>query len=70
MDRPPAPRRNEGPAGHQLHAHRFRRKAEALSDRIGIMANGNLVDIGTSKELIKKTKTKNIEDAFVFLPPH
>ena len=40
-------------------------EAEELSDRIGIMANGKLVDIGTSKELIKKTKTKNFEDAFV-----
>ena len=29
------------------------------------MANGNLVDIGTSKELIQKTKAKNFEDAFV-----
>ena len=43
----------------------YMEEAEALSDRIGIMANGNLVDVGTSKELIKKTKTKNIEDAFI-----
>ena len=43
----------------------YMEEAEALSDRIGIMANGNLIDIGTSLELIKKTKTKNIEDAFV-----
>ena len=43
----------------------YMEEAEKLSDRIGIMANGNLVDIGTSKELIKKTKTKNFEDAFV-----
>ncbi len=43
----------------------YMEEAESLSDRIGIMANGNLVDIGTAKELIKKTKTKNIEDAFV-----
>jgi len=43
----------------------YMEEAEALSDRIGIMANGKLVDIGTSKELIKKTRTKNIEDAFV-----
>ena len=40
-------------------------EAENLSDRIGIMSNGKLVDIGTSNELIKKTKTKNFEDAFV-----
>ena len=43
----------------------YMEEAESLSDRIGIMANGSLVDIGTSEELIKKTKTKNFEDAFV-----
>ena len=43
----------------------YMEEAESLSDRIGIMVNGDLVDIGTSKELIKKTKTKNFEDAFV-----
>lgn len=43
----------------------YMEEAEALSDRIGIMAKGNLVDVGTSSELIKKTKTKNIEDAFI-----
>lgn len=43
----------------------YMEESENLSDRIGIMANGNLVDIGTSQELIKKTKTKNLEDAFV-----
>ena len=43
----------------------YMEEAESLSDRIGIMANGNLVMVGTSKELMKKTKTKNIEDAFV-----
>jgi len=43
----------------------YMEEAESLSDRIGIMAEGNLIDIGTSEELIKKTKTKNFEDAFV-----
>ena len=43
----------------------YMEEAESLSDRVGIMANGNLVDVGTSKELIKKTKSKNFEDAFV-----
>ena len=43
----------------------YMEEAESLSDRIGIMANGSLVDIGTSEELIKKTKAKNFEDAFV-----
>ena len=40
-------------------------EAESLSDRIGIMAKGNLVDVGTAQELIDKTGTKNFEDAFV-----
>ena len=43
----------------------YMEEAESLSDRIGIMANGNLVSVGTSKELITKTKAKNFEDAFV-----
>ena len=45
----------------------YMEEAESLSDRIGIMANGNLVDVGTSSELIKKTNSKSFEDAFVFL---
>ena len=43
----------------------YMEEAEKLSDRIGIMANGNLLDIGTSEELIKKAGTSNFEDAFV-----
>ena len=43
----------------------YMEEAESLSDRIGIMSNGKLVDVGTSEELIKKTKTNNFEDAFV-----
>ena len=43
----------------------YMEEAESLSDRIGIISNVNLVEVGTSKELIKKTKTKNFEDAFV-----
>ncbi len=43
----------------------YMEEAESLSDRIGIMANGKLIDIGTAKELMKKTKAKNFEDAFV-----
>lgn len=43
----------------------YMEEAESLSDRIGIMAKGELIDIGTSEELIKKTNAKNFEDAFV-----
>lgn len=43
----------------------YMEEAEKLSDRIGIIASGKLVDIGTSSELMKKSDTTNIEDAFV-----
>ena len=43
----------------------YMEEAESLSDRIGIMSEGNLVAVGTSKELIKKAKARNFEDAFV-----
>ena len=43
----------------------YMEEAESLSDRIGIMVDGNIISVGTSKELIKKTKAKNFEDAFV-----
>ena len=43
----------------------YMEEAESLSDRIGIMSKGNLVDVGTAEELIKRTGTKNFEDAFV-----
>lgn len=43
----------------------YMEEAENLSDRIGIMSKGNLIDVGTDKELIEKSGTKNFEDAFV-----
>lgn len=43
----------------------YMEEAESLSDRIGIMANGDLIDVGTSEELIKKFNARNFEDAFV-----
>ena len=43
----------------------YMEEAEVLSDRIGIMVKGKLLTVGTAKELIKKAKTKNFEDAFV-----
>ena len=42
-------------------------EAESLSDRVAIMNKGNIIEIGTPKEIISKTKTKNMEDAFVCL---
>jgi len=45
----------------------YMEEAEKLSDRIGVMNKGNLIAVGTVSELLKKTKTKNLEDAFVSL---
>lgn len=43
----------------------YMEEAESLSDRVGIMVKGNLVDVGTSEELIKRTGVTKFEDAFV-----
>ncbi len=43
----------------------YMEEAEALSDRIGIMAQGRLKAIGTAPDLISKTGTKSLEDAFI-----
>ncbi len=42
-------------------------EAEALSDRIGIMAKGELRAVGTASELMSKTNTSKFEDAFIAL---
>lgn len=43
----------------------YMEEAEALSDRIGIMKDGKLIEVGTPKSIIKKYKAKNIEEAFI-----
>lgn len=40
-------------------------EAEALADRIGIMAKGKLQIVGTAQELIQSAKVSNFEDAFI-----
>ncbi len=45
----------------------YMEEAEALSDRIGIMSNGQLKAVGTAEELMEKTKSKTLEDAFITL---
>ena len=45
----------------------YMEEAAALSDRIGVMDNGKLIAIGTVAELLRQTKTNNLEDAFVQL---
>jgi ABC-2 type transport system ATP-binding protein len=42
-------------------------EAEALSDRIGVMARGELKALGTAAELIASTGAKTFEDAFIAL---
>ena len=43
----------------------YMEEANSLSDRVGIMNKGKLIALGTPNELIKKTKTKTFEDAFI-----
>lgn len=45
----------------------YMEEAEALSDRIGIMAQGNIKAVGTLKELYTMTNTNKLEDAFIAL---
>ena len=42
-------------------------EVEALSDRVGVMAKGNLVAVGTVDELVRQTGAKSFEDAFIAL---
>ena len=43
----------------------YMEEAESLSDRIGVMANGELIDVGTVEELKNKVNANSFEDAFV-----
>ena len=43
----------------------YMEEAEKLSDRIGIMSGGILLETGKPKELMKKYNTQSIEDTFV-----
>lgn len=43
------------------------REAQALSDRVAILSKGKLVDCCTINELLKKTETDSLEDAFLAL---
>ena len=42
-------------------------EAEALSDRIGVMAHGELKALGTAAELVAQTGAPTFEDAFIAL---
>ena len=43
----------------------YMEEAQELSDRIGIMAKGKLLTVDTPKNLMEKTSSKDIEEAFV-----
>ncbi len=43
----------------------YMEEAEALSDEIAVMAKGDLKTVGTLEDLMQRTGTKNLEDAFV-----
>ncbi len=43
----------------------YMEEAEVLSDRVGIIDYGELIAIGTPKELIKKYEVKNLEEVFL-----
>ena len=43
----------------------YMEEAEALSDHIGIMKDGNLLFVGTKEELYEKTSKNNVEEAFI-----
>lgn len=43
----------------------YMEEAESLSDRVGIMSKGNLIEVGTPQELISKVGANNFEEAFV-----
>lgn len=43
----------------------YMEEAEALSDRIGIMKEGDLLFVGTKEELFSKTNKTSVEEAFI-----
>ena len=59
-------RRLKGQVTILLTTH-YLEEVEALSDRVGVMAKGKLVAVGTVAELIAQTGAKNFEDAFIAL---
>ena len=45
----------------------YMEEAEALSDRIGVMKDGELLFSGTKEELYEKTGKTDVENAFIEL---
>jgi len=45
-------------------------EAEKIAQKVAIIDYGKIIIQGTSKELMKKTKTKTLEEAFLNLTGH
>ena len=52
--------------GYKEYEH-YLEEAEANADRIGIIDHGELIALGSTKELTKQTKTTNLEQAYLAL---
>lgn len=50
-----------------LYSTHYMEEAEALCDRIMLMYKGQIMDIGTVKELKERSNTNNLRDAFISL---
>ena len=48
----------------------YMEEAEKVAERIAIIDHGKIIAQGTSKDLMEKTKTKTLEDAFLNLTGH
>ena len=40
-------------------------EAEALSDRVGIIDYGKLIEVGSPEELLERYEAKNLEEVFL-----
>ncbi len=45
----------------------YMEESEALSDRVAVMIKGKIIASGTVKELLERTNTHKLEDAFILL---
>lgn len=43
----------------------YMQEAEELADRVGIMVGGQMIELGTPAELMSRTETPSLEEAFV-----
>lgn len=48
----------------------YMEEAEAVAERVAIIENGQIITVGTPKEIIKGTKQKTLEGAFLKLTGH